>query len=98
MRPSPAWPGRGPRLRDRYGETLRQYHERVPDCPRLERAFERAHVTPDLPIEERAENLLRHLGRQRATWTESDLQLEAQNLPFIDLTAVIEQWLRANPR
>ncbi len=64
----------GPRLRDRFGDTLREYRKRVPDRPRLERAFERPDVTPDLPIEVRAENLVRHLGAQRATWSEQELR------------------------
>ncbi len=64
----------GPRLADRYGETFREYRKRCPDSPKLERRFERPDVTPPLPIETRAENLVRHLAAQRATWTERDLR------------------------
>ncbi|MCP4051985.1 MAG: hypothetical protein GY739_02775, partial [Mesoflavibacter sp.] len=64
----------GPRLADRYGETLREYRKRHPDPPKLERTFERPDVTPPLPIETRAENLIRHLTSQRATWSERDLR------------------------
>ncbi len=64
----------GPRLADRYGETCREYLKRHPDRPKLERAFERPDVTPALPLEVRAENLVRHLANQHATWSEQDLR------------------------
>ncbi len=64
----------GPRLTDRFGETLRQYRQRYPDRPTLERPFERPDVTPPLSLKLRAENLVRHLAAQRATWSEEDLR------------------------
>ncbi len=64
----------GPRLARRFGETLRQYRKRHPDRPRLERPFGRPLTESDLPIEARAENLVRHLAAQRATWTEEDVR------------------------
>ncbi len=64
----------GPRLADRFGENFRAFRTRRPDRPPLEHAFQRPDVTAERPIEERAENLLRHLAAQRATWSEADLR------------------------
>ncbi|MCP3960791.1 MAG: AAA family ATPase [bacterium] len=64
----------GPRLADRYGETLRAYRQRHSHRPKLERPFGRPDVTPAVPLEARAENLVRHLAAQRATWSEDDLR------------------------
>lgn len=64
----------GPRLADRYGEPFRAYRKRQPERPPLGRAFARPDVSSDLPIEDRAENVLRQLARERATWTEDDVR------------------------
>ncbi len=64
----------GPRLTNRYGESLRHYRERHPDRPKLERPFERPDVTPPLSLEARAEDLVRHLAAQHATWSTYDLR------------------------
>ncbi len=64
----------GPRLAKRYGETFRAYRARRPDRPALERAFERPDVAPPLPLEVRAQNMVRHLSSKRATWSEKDVR------------------------
>ncbi len=46
-----------------------------PDRPKLERAFGRPVIKPpEVALEARAENLVRHLAAQRATWSEEDLR------------------------
>lgn len=74
----------GPRLAERYGETLREYLAREPERPALERKFGRLDVTPALPPEVRAQNLIRHLAAERATWTESDLRRLSARDPDAD--------------
>ena len=75
----------GPRLADRFGESLREYRARHPDRPALERAFERPDVTPrHLSPERRAENLVDHLATQRATWSETDLRRLSDRDPDTD--------------
>ena len=64
----------GPRLADRYGEPFRAYRKRRPDRPPLERAFARPDVSADLPIEDRAQNVLRQIAGKRATWSEADVR------------------------
>ena len=65
----------GPRLAQRYGESLREYRRRHPERPALQRGFERPDVTPrEIPPAVRAQNLIRQLTAQRATWTETDLR------------------------
>ena len=64
----------GPRLAERYGEPFRAYRKRRPDRPPLERAFARPDVSADLPIEDRAQNVLRQIAGKRATWSEADVR------------------------
>ena len=64
----------GPRLADRYGEPFRAYRKRRPDRPPLERAFARPDTSADLPIEDRAQNVLRQIAGKRATWSEADVR------------------------
>ncbi len=64
----------GPKLARRFGnEPFRKYRRSNPEPPALRIRFDRPTVTPNLPLEVRAQNLIDHLEQHHATWTRQDV-------------------------
>ncbi len=73
----------GPKLAERFGETLREHRARHPEPPPIEAPSSRAQAEalPGTHLAERASALIERVSATRATFTESDLKRAAFHQP-----------------